>query len=130
VGLAAYGAAEAVDGGVEFLLRHRVVFSHRTGDPAHQAFMKLRFPPYWHYDVLVGLRTLAVAQALTDDRVGDALDVLESKRRPDKAWRVEGKWWKRPGSKGSNVEAVDWADVANEVLTAQATSILNAASRL
>ena len=44
-------------------------------------------------------------------------------------WRTEGKWWKQPGSKGSNVEAVDWGEAANELLTERATSVLRAAGR-
>jgi hypothetical protein len=130
LGLAAYGADEAVERGTEFLLRHRVVFSHRSGRPAHEALLWLRYPPYWHYDLLAGLRTLTAADALDDERTTDALDLLESKRRPDSTWRTEGKWWKRPGSKGSNVEAVDWGDAAHEILTEQALGVLRAAGRL
>ncbi len=130
VGLARYGADEAVARGVEFLLEHRVVFSHRTGEPAHPSFLRLRFPAYWHYDLLTGLRTLAAAGALGDARTGDALDLLESKRRPEGTWRTEGRWWKRPGSKDGNVEAIDWGDAANELLSEQANGVLRAAGRL
>lgn len=130
LGLARYGAGDSTARGIEFLLQHRVVFSHRTGEPAHPAFLKLHFPAYWHYDLLAGLRTLAAADALGDARAADALDLLESKRRPDGTWRTEGRWWKRPGSKDGNVEAVDWGDVANEVLTEQAEGVLEAAGRL
>jgi hypothetical protein len=59
-----------------------------------------------------------------------ALDLLESKRRPDGTWRVEGKWWKRPGSPGSNIEVVDWGETANAVLTEQALGVRAAAGRL
>jgi hypothetical protein len=130
LGLAAYGADDAVARGAEFLLEHRLVFSHRTGEPAHPAFFRLRVPAYWHYDVLAGLRTLQAAGAISDPRAADALDVLESKRRPDGTWRAEGKWWKRPGSRGSNIEAVDWGTRSNELLTAQAEGVLRAAGRL
>ena len=130
LGLAEYGAHEAAVRGAEFLLRHRVVYSERTGEPAHSVFMKLHYPPYWHYDVLVGLRTLAVSVGLDDVRGDDALDLLESKRRPDGTWHPEGKWWKRPGSKGSNVDAVDWGSVANELLTERALDVLGTAGRL
>jgi hypothetical protein len=130
LGLARYGATDAVERGAEFLLQHRVVFSHRTGKPAHPAFLRIRFPAYWHYDLLAGLRTLVAAGAVGDLRAADALDLLASKRRPDETWRVEGKWWTRPGSKGSNVEAVDWGGTANEVLTEQALGVLGAAGRL
>jgi len=130
LGLAAYGAEDAAARGAEFLLQHRVVFSHRTGEPAHPVFMKLHYPAYWHYDLLAGLRTVAAAGRLDDARTADALDILESKRRPDGRWHSEGKWWKRPGSKGSNVEAIDWGDAANELLTEQAESVLGVAGRL
>jgi len=92
--------------------------------------MKLHFPAYWHYDVLAGLRTIAASVGLDDPRSHDALALVESKRRPDGTWRTEGKWWKRPGSKGSNVEAIDWGDAANEILTEQIEGVLQTAGRL
>jgi hypothetical protein len=121
-------ANEAARRGAEFLLRHRVYCSERTGEP-HEALTRLRFPHYWHYDALVGLTTLARSVGLDDDRAGPALDLLESKRRADGTWRVEGRWWKRPGSKGSNVEAVDWGSTADELLTERALAVLSAAGR-
>ncbi len=136
LGLAAYSrasggdaAARAVEHAAEFLLAHRVYQSHRTGRPAHPALLKLRFPPYWHYDVLVGLVALARSVGLQDPRTTDALDLVESRRFSDGTWRTEGKWWKLPGSKGSNVEAVDWGDVAHELLTERALEVLEAGGR-
>jgi hypothetical protein len=130
LGLAEYGASEAAARGAEFLLRHRVFRSHRTGEVAHPAIVKLRYPAYWHYDLLVGLVTLHRSVGLTDSRTADPLALLESKRRPDGTWRTEGRWWKRPGSRGSNVEAVDWDETANELLTERALHVLAASGRL
>ena len=96
----------------------------------HPRMVALHYPPYWHYDVLVGLRTLASGRTLEDPRTADALDLLESKRRPDGTWRVEGRWWKRPGSKGSNVEAVDWGEAMNALLTERVRDVLRAAGRV
>ena len=121
---------DAAERGAEFLLVHHVFQSHRTGEPAHPAVIKLRFPPYWHYDVLVGLITLARSVGLADARTSDALDLVESRRRDDGTWRADGRWWKPPGSKGSNVEAVDWGETAHERLTARAFEVLGAANRL
>ena len=42
---------------------------------------------------------------------------------------MEGKRWKRPGSNGSTVEAVDWGAAADELLTARAHAVLEAAGR-
>ena len=99
-GLWAYGEREAARRGAEFLLRHRVYCSERTGLRLEH-LTRLRWASYWHYDTLV-----------------------LSKRRPDGTWRAEGRWWKRPGSKGSNVEAVDWGSTANELLTIACLAVL------
>ena len=120
---------EAAEAAADFILDHNVYQSHRTGEPAHPAVLNLRFPPYWHYDVLVGLVTLARSVGLGDSRTAAALDLVESRRRPDGTWRTEGKWWKRPGSKGSNVEAVDWGETADELLTERAHEVLEAGGR-
>jgi hypothetical protein len=136
MGLAAYArdtghadARAAADRAAEFLLQHSVYQSHRTGAPAHPAFTRLRWPPYWHYDALVGLVTLHRSVGLDDPRTSPALALVESKRRADGSWRSEGKWWRGPGSKGSNVEVVDWGEAAHELLTAQAREVLTAAKR-
>ena len=129
LGLAAYGAKDAAAKTAEFFLLHRVYKSHRTGAPAHPAVLNLRYPPYWHFDVLVGLVALERSVGLGDARTADALDYVESKRGPDGTWHVEGKWWKCPGSNGSGVEAVDWGETADKLLTQRAKSVLDAAGR-
>jgi hypothetical protein len=129
LGLTEYGATDAAGRASEFLLVHGVVFSHRTRQAMHPGILELRYPPYWHYDLLVGLRTLVRAGRIADRRTGDALDLLERKQLPDGTWHVEGRWWKRPGSKGSNVEAVDWTKTADELLTERAGDVLVAAGR-
>jgi hypothetical protein len=129
LGLVEYGETEAASRATEFLLIHRVAFSHTTGEPMYPHIVWLHFPPYWHYDVLVGLRTLAHAGALADIRTSDALDLLVSKRHPDGTWSTEGRWWKRPGSKGSNVEVVDWGSAADDLLTKRVRDVLTAAGR-
>lgn len=45
-------------GGREFLLEHRLFRSHRTGDIIKPIFLRLSFPPRWHYDILQALRVL------------------------------------------------------------------------
>jgi len=73
---------------------------------------------------------LARSVGLGDARASDALDFVESRRRGDGTWRTDGRWWKPPGAKGSNVEAVDWGETAQECLTARAFEVLGAANRL
>jgi hypothetical protein len=124
LGLSAYGATEAAERAADYFLRHRVVFSERTGK-LHERLTRLRYPPYWHYDLLVGLRALLRSGHLGDARTGDALDLLEAKR----PWRCEGRWWKGPGSKGSNVEAASWGEAAHELLAERALEVLATAGR-
>src|SRR5690349_20051251 len=68
VGSRAAGLDEAIDRALEFFLRHRVVESERTGDLASDRVVQLRWPPYWHYALLPGLRTLADAGRFADPR--------------------------------------------------------------
>jgi hypothetical protein len=157
-GLAAFGRATAdasmaaavlarVDRAAEFFLRHRVAWSERSGRPMHPAVVELHYPPYWHYDVLAGLRSLAESGHLDDPRTSDALDLLEAKRRDDGTWGPDAAHYRRPGTAGSLVEVVDWGPApfrgrskaasaqgretpSSEPITFFALSLLNAAGRL
>jgi hypothetical protein len=135
VGLAEHGratgddrATAAAERGAEFFLRHRVVKSERTGK-LHTKLLSLRYPAYWHYDLLVGLTTLARSVGLDDPRTADALDLLEEKRRDDGTWRTNGRWWSPPGGSRAE-EAVDWGESQHELLTERAREVLAAANRL
>lgn len=125
-------AGQAVERAAELLLNHRVVFSERTGAPIHPSVMKLHWPPYWHFDILAGLRALAESGHIRDPRATEALDVLESKRRDDRTWATEAAHFGKPGASGSNVEVVDWGRVGrpSDSATLTALLILRAAGRV
>lgn len=137
LGLSAYAKAtgdrlaqDAADRVAEFLLKHRVIYSERTGELAHPSIANLRYPPYWHYDALAALKALESSGHIGDPRTSDALGFLESKRHADGTWHTNGYHWKPPGSKGSNVEIVDWGRGGlSEPLTLGALRGLKAASR-
>jgi hypothetical protein len=122
-------ARAAADRAVEFLLVHHVDRSHRTLEPAHPALDRLRWPPFWHYDRLQGLRALREAGRLDDPRTADALASLGDARGDDGRWRADGRYWRGPEATGTGVEAVDWgADGEARMLTIQALEVLRAAS--
>jgi hypothetical protein len=137
IGLSAYAeatgdptAVTAADHVAEFLLEHRVIYSHTTGEIAHRAVVRLCYPPYWHYDVLAALKGLAAAGRICDSRAADALDYLESRRAADGTWHPDRFHWARPGRTGSNVEVADWGHSGpSEGLTLGALSVLKAAGR-
>jgi hypothetical protein len=113
----------------ELFLDHRIFRTLATGEPIKSTVVDLHWPPYWHYDYLQALVVLARMGLAADPRAGDALDLLEEKRLADGRWRAGAKWWRPPGSKGSNVEVVDWGSGPSEMLTLNALRVLGAAGR-
>ena len=73
----------------ELLLQHRLYKSDHTGAVIDPKFTMLSHPPRWHYDVLRGLAYFARAGAARDDRLRDAIDLLQGRRRSDGAWPVQ-----------------------------------------
>jgi hypothetical protein len=77
---------EAAASSAEFLLRHRMLRSERTGQVISPEFTRLHFPARWHYDILRGLDSLAAAGAPRDERMDEALALVRRRRRPDGRW--------------------------------------------
>jgi hypothetical protein len=124
---AARAAAERT---AELFLDHRIVRALATGEPIRTSFVELHWPPFWHYDALQALVVLARMGLACDPRAADALDLLEGRRLPDGRWCAGAKWWRPPGSNGSNVEVVDWGAGPSEMLTLNALRVLRAAGRV
>lgn len=83
--------------GREFLLAHRLFRSHRTGALIKRDFLRLAFPPQWHYDILRALDYFRAAGSPRDGRMAEAIGVLKGKIRPDGRWILEhrfpGRYW-------------------------------------
>jgi hypothetical protein len=71
---------------VEFLLRHHLYRSERTGTVIRPEFVRLHHPTRWYYDVLRCLDSLADAAIGYDERMSDAIEVLRRRRAPDGRW--------------------------------------------
>jgi hypothetical protein len=74
--------------GREFLLMHRLFRSDRTGEIIKPIFLRFTFPPRWHYDILRALDHFQAVDALPDQRLAEAIDVLRSSRRQDGRWSL------------------------------------------
>jgi hypothetical protein len=121
-------ARDAARRTAELFLEHRLFRALATGEPIRESFVTLHYPPYWHYDVLQALVVLARMGLARDPRARDGIELVESRRLPDGRWRAGGRWWKPPGSNGSNVEVVDWGGSGpNEMVTLNALRVLHAA---
>ena len=81
--------------GQEYLLERRLFRRLTTGEPIRdrktgaEIFERFAFPTYWHYDILRGLDYLRAAEATADDRITEAIDLIQSKRDEDGRWPLD-----------------------------------------
>jgi hypothetical protein len=123
-------ARAAADRTAELFLSHQLFRSVRTGEVVHEKWLVPHYPPFWHYDAWQALLVLGRMDRLRDPRATEALDLVEERRDADGLWRAAKTWWRPPGSKGSNVEVVDWGSrVPSAMVTLNALRILRAAGR-
>lgn len=113
----------AVLAACELLLQHELVFSRRTGLPIHPSFTRPHYPPYWHYDLLQALLVVHRAGRGNDPRTERARHILVARRNRDGTWRAVDRWWRPPGGGRSGVEAVDWGQVAHQMVTLNALRV-------
>jgi hypothetical protein len=131
IGLAVYSASlgdaeglSAARRAAELLLDHRLFRTMGRGTPVHPSWIQPHYPPYWHYDLLQGLRLAQAVGQLDDPRASDALDELERSRRRD--GRFSGPSWESVAQR----DAVRWGrGPGNEMLNLRIESILQAADR-
>ena len=75
--------------GQDYLLRRRLFRRLSTGDVIEEAWLSFSFPPWWHYDVLRALDYFRAAADEPDPRLGEAIDLVRSKRHTDGKWLLE-----------------------------------------
>ena len=84
--------------GQEYLLERHMFRRLSTGEVIERdregstAFIRFAFPTWWHYDVLRGLEYLRRAGATPDERVAEAIELVESKRDGDGRWLLEAQY--------------------------------------
>jgi hypothetical protein len=81
--------AEAVSSGAEFLLKHRLYKSHRSGEIFDRKMTMLSYPFRWRYDILRALDWFRYAGRPYDPRMDEALELLRSKKRKDGTWPLQ-----------------------------------------
>jgi hypothetical protein len=75
--------------GQEYLLARQLLYRLSTGAVIDPAFAQFAFPTCYHYDVLRALDQLRAAGVVPDERMGDAITLVESKRDTDGRWPLE-----------------------------------------
>jgi hypothetical protein len=87
--------------GQEYLLERRLLRRRTTGEIVDPAWTHFSFPTWWHYDVLRGLEYLRKAGVTPDERVDEAIRLVESKRDSDGRWPLENQ---HPGTMAVEVD--------------------------
>ena len=77
------GVTEARLRGQEYLLERRLFRRLTTGEVIDPAWTQFSFPNWWHYDVLRGLEYLRKANVTPDERVAEAIELVEFRRDSD-----------------------------------------------
>jgi hypothetical protein len=114
----ARAARAAADTAGDLLVAHRLVLSRHGHVVIDPDWLDLHWPPYWHHDVLTGVRCLAALGRLGEVPRAEAW--LDAHRTADGRWHTSGRrWWRPPGRTGSGVDVVDWSALADDVVTAQ-----------
>jgi len=81
--------------GQEYLLERRMFRRRSTGEVIERdrkggaKWTRFAFPTWWHYDLLRGLDYLRRVGVVPDERVAEAIELVESKRDSDGRWPLE-----------------------------------------
>ncbi|MDH5258893.1 MAG: hypothetical protein OEX07_12840 [Gammaproteobacteria bacterium] len=82
---------QAKESAVEFLLRHKLFRSHRTGEIIDSKMLMLSYPSRWRYDILRVLDYFQQEGISYDKRMDDAFEILLKKRRADGTWPLQAR---------------------------------------
>lgn len=137
-GLAAYAAAThdrdaalTARSAAQVLLSRRLLYRRSTGELIDPDWVRLRYPSYWHYDLLAGLTGLTEVGLITDSRCRPALDLLIEQELPAGGWPAQARYYAGAGRPRAGSDHVNWGGVstrrANPWVTAAALTVLAAA---
>jgi len=78
--------------GEEYLLERRLLHRLSSGEISQPRWLAIGFPYSWNYDVMRVLDYLREARSQPDDRMTEALDIVESKHDGSGRWRLETRY--------------------------------------
>jgi hypothetical protein len=96
--LAGGSSAEVMEArlrGQDYLLERRMFRRLSTGEVIERdrkggaTWTRFAFPTWWHYDLLRGLEYLRRAGVVPDERVAEAIELVDSKRDSEDRWPLE-----------------------------------------
>jgi hypothetical protein len=96
--------------GIEFILRHKLFRSHRTGEIINTKFTLFSFPTRWHYDILRALDYFQECKYERDERMTEAIEIVKNRQDTDGKWKLQNKY---PGKVFFDLEKVGEASRIN-----------------
>jgi len=125
---------KAASRAAEIFLKRKMFRRQSDHKIIDDAFTKLHYPPYWHYDILFGLKVMAESGFVKDRRCDEALDMLESKCLKDGGFPAEAKYYHMQQKSRTGLSLFDWGGVSstrmNEFVTIDALYVLKIAERI
>jgi hypothetical protein len=79
---------DAIAAAIEFILKHRLYKSDRTGEAIKDEFFKFCFPVRWKYDILRCLDLFRKFGVAEDARMGEALDIVDAAKNANGRWKA------------------------------------------
>ncbi|MCX6034569.1 MAG: hypothetical protein NTV38_06280 [Chloroflexi bacterium] len=124
----------AAERAAEVFLSRRLFKRQQDGSVMDKHFVRLSYPPYWHYNILFGLKVMAEAGFISDPRCKEALDLLESRRLPDGGFPAEESYTQASRPSLSGYSPIRWGGTsrktANLFVTVDALYVLRIAGRV
>ena len=75
--------------GEEYMLERRLFRRKSTGEVIDPSWLQFSFPTWYFYDVLRGLEYLRAAEVTPDQRMAEAIGVVEENRDADGRWPLQ-----------------------------------------
>jgi hypothetical protein len=127
---------QAIQRVCELFLSHELYKRSSDGSVILDEFLWLRYPRYWHYDILGALITMGEAGMLNDPRCEPALNQLKEMLQPGVGYRADGRYYQLLHPEQSSYSPVDWGTgqkgktAMNEFITVEAFTVLRKAGLL
>jgi hypothetical protein len=83
------GVGDARRRGEEYMLERRLFRRKSTGEVIDPSWLQFSFPTWYHYDILRGLEYLRDAEVKRDERIAEAIGLVEGNRDPDDRWPLQ-----------------------------------------
>jgi hypothetical protein len=83
------GAGEARRRGEAYMLERGLFRRKSTGEVIDPDWLRFSFPTWWQYDVLRGLDYLRDAGVEPDDRIAEAIEIVQRNRDTDGRWPLQ-----------------------------------------